>query len=390
MYNPALTAIVISNLLMFLLLRYTSYQSLKNQSASAIYLHAKVVSSFLETLRAITPIKLFLKEKIRFNTWRNRYIDALNADIKVAKKQILYKISGNFLSNLEHIIVICAGAYLVINKELSIGMLLAFLAYRLILVHKASSFIQNIFDYRLLSIQVNRLSDIIIQNSETMHVSQEIIDCQIISLNFNNISFRYHEDKKYTLKNLNLEVSLGERIAIVGASGCGKSTLLKIMMGFLEPTHGQVMINNIPINTFGLNNYRNKIAAVMQQDSLLTGSILENITFFEDQIDLNFVYQVAQVAQIHQMIIELPMGYETLIGDMGSILSGGQKQRILLARALYKRPNILFLDEATSHLDDENERLINQALKLINITQIIVAHRKETIKMADRIINLGK
>ena len=126
----------------------------------------------------------------------------------------------------------------------------------------------------------------------------------------------------------------------------------------------------------------------MQEDILLSGSILENISFFDEELDLAFVYEVAKLAYIHDVISKLPMGYETRVGDMGSMLSGGQKQRILLARALYKRPKILFLDEATSHLDDENEKNINQSLKALYITQIIVAHRHETIQMADRVISL--
>ena len=126
----------------------------------------------------------------------------------------------------------------------------------------------------------------------------------------------------------------------------------------------------------------------MQDDALLSGSILDNISFFDEEIELDKVYQVAQLACIHETIRQLPMGYETLVGDMGSTLSGGQKQRILLARALYKKPKLLFLDEATSHLDEDNERRINQALASLNITQIIIAHRQETINMADRVIDL--
>jgi ATP-binding cassette, subfamily B, bacterial CvaB/MchF/RaxB len=389
-YSPILTGIVLVALTIYASLRFVSYQSLKNQSASSIYLHAKVASIFLETLRAITPIKLFLKENMRFTTWRNKFIDALNADIKVSKQQILYKISNHLLFNLEHIIVICVGANLVLTKKFSIGMLLAFLSYRLMIVNKSAALIQNIFDYKLLSIQLNRLSDILLQDSELTNHEATFCSQTIKSLSLKNISFQYHHDKTHIIKHLNLEITQGEKIAIIGHSGCGKSTLLKIMMGLLIPTAGKINVNNIPMNTYGLNNYRCKIAAVMQNDSLLTGSILDNITFFDEQIDMKLVQTVAEQSQIHEMIINLPMGYETLIGDMGSILSGGQKQRLLLARALYKQPNILFLDEATSHLDIENEGKINIALKSLDITQIIIAHRRETIKMADKIINLSE
>ncbi|OGV32382.1 MAG: hypothetical protein A3E88_05870 [Legionellales bacterium RIFCSPHIGHO2_12_FULL_35_11] len=392
MYNKILAFVVISSLLLYILVRFISYSSFKNDSTSAIYLHAKATSSFLESTRAIAPIKLFLKEKIRFTSWCNKYVEALNSDIKVAKKQIFYKISNNFLFNLEHIFIICIGASLVLKNQLSIGMLLAFLAYRIILITKATAFIQNIFDYQLLSIQVSRLSDIILQAPEFSEFSNYIYSyiTAILSIELKDICFRYHDDESLLFENLNITIQPGEKIAITGASGCGKSTLLKIMMGLIKPSSGKILINSIPLSSFSLKNYRGKIAAVLQDDSLFSGSILQNITFFDEEIDFELVCRVSKIAEIHHTIVSFPMGYETLIGDMGSILSGGQKQRILLARALYKKPDILFLDEATSHLDNQNEKLINSALKDLKITQIIVAHRKETIAMADRILNLDK
>jgi ATP-binding cassette subfamily B protein RaxB len=390
LYSSILSVLVLVTTLIFVAIRYFSYQTLKNQTSASAHLHAKVATTLLETIRAITPIKLFLKEQNQLNSWRDGYIDALNSDIKISKQQITYQISNHFIFNLEQIIIICIGAKLVLSKQFSTGMLLAFLAYRHILVIKATSFIQNIFDYKLLSIQLNRLNDILVQEPEINdNQYKQINDQSINTISLKNISFQYNQDKENIINNLNLEICKGEKIAIIGKSGCGKSTLLNLMMGLLSPTSGQIYINNLAINTFGIMNYRKKIAAVMQQDSLLTGTILNNITFFDDQIDIDLVHEATNLAQIHEMIIKLPMGYETLVGDMGSILSGGQKQRLILARALYKKPDIIFLDEATSHLDDENERLINQALKTINITQVVVAHRQETIKMADRVIEIG-
>jgi ATP-binding cassette subfamily B protein RaxB len=187
----------------------------------------------------------------------------------------------------------------------------------------------------------------------------------------------------------NIDIKSGEKVAIIGPSGCGKSTLLKVMMGLLDSTEGEIYLDNRSIKEVGLENYRELTASVMQEDSLLSGSILDNIVFFDDDIDRDRVQCVAKLAYIHDTITQFPMGYETLIGDMGSTLSGGQKQRILLARALYKQPKILFLDEATSHLDVENEKNINQSLKSLDITQVIIAHRQETIRMADRVIELG-
>lgn len=203
-----------------------------------------------------------------------------------------------------------------------------------------------------------------------------------------NIVFKYNANERAILNNVTLQINAGEKIAIVGSSGCGKSTLLKVMMGLLDKTEGEIFIDGIPIKDFGLKNYRALTASVMQDDALLTGSIMDNISFFDEVVDMERVYHVSKLAHIHEAICKFPMGYETLVGDMGSTLSGGQKQRILLARALYKQPKILFLDEATSHLDIKNEKNINQALKALDITQIVIAHRQETIEMADRVIDL--
>ena len=209
------------------------------------------------------------------------------------------------------------------------------------------------------------------------------------AIQLKNISFKYHSSQPFILKNLNLEIKAGEKIAIIGPSGCGKTTLLKILMGLLSVNQGEIIIDDISIKEFGLANLRKLSAAVMQDDMLLSGSLLDNIVFFDEAIDYARVHEVAKTAFIHDFIVTLPMGYETIIGELGSSLSGGQKQRILLARALYRKPKILFLDEATSHLDSDNEIKINQALQALNITQIIIAHRIETIRMADRVIDLN-
>src|SRR5690606_272597 len=178
----------------------------------------------------------------------------------------------------------------------------------------------------------------------------------------------------------------GESVAIVGASGCGKTTLVKLMLGLLRPTEGRICIGGYDIQKVGPRNVRAIVGAVMQDDQLFAGSIADNISFFDPQADQARIEEAAQLAAIHHEIAAMPMGYHGLIGDMGSSLSGGQKQRIILARALYRKPKLLFLDEATSHLDMANERLVNEAVKGLALTKVIVAHRPETIASADRVL----
>ena len=387
-YSLKLTGIVFFTLILFLLIRYISYSFLKKQTELSVHEHARANSLFLETIQAMMPIKSFLKEHIRFNLWKNSYVDALNADVKIARINVAYTVANQLLFYFEHIVVVCIGALLVLSHEFSAGMLIAFLSYRLLLVNKASSFIQSIFDYRLISIQLERLSDILFQQPEVINSGYGLKDQVKGALTLNKINFQYNENEKLILNNINLQIFPGEKIAIIGQSGCGKSTLLKVMAGLLNKTGGDIYIDNIPIDQFGLKNYREITASVMQDDALLSGSISDNISFYDEHIDYERLYSSAKLACIHDTIEKLPMRYETLIGEMGSRLSGGQKQRLLLARALYKQPKILFLDEATSHLDVENEKKINESLRTLAITQVIIAHRKETIQMADKIINL--
>jgi ATP-binding cassette subfamily B protein RaxB len=191
------------------------------------------------------------------------------------------------------------------------------------------------------------------------------------------------------LRNLHLTVEPGESVAIIGPSGCGKTTLLKLMLGIHAPQAGQVIVGGVPLEHLGLRTWRDMIGTVMQDDPLFAGSIADNIAFFDPDADPDWIEQCARAAAIHADIEAMPMGYGTLIGDMGAHLSGGQKQRILLARALYKRPQVLFLDEATSALDLEREREVNHAIRQMALTRIVVAHRPETIASANRVVVLG-
>ena len=389
-YSRALTAVVVCSLLICFAIRYFSFYSLKNQMEASVVQHAKAATIFLETLQGIMPIKSFLKEKVRFNTWKNCYVQSLNADIKVARINVVYSVANQLLFHLEPIVVICMGVSLVLSSQFSVGMLIAFLSYRLMLVNKSASLLQNLVDYKLITIQLDRLSDLVMQEPELINCGVGCTKQMRGELTIEGVSFKYCDNDPNILSNLNVKIRAGEKVAIIGPSGSGKTTLLKIMMGLLVPTSGEVSIDAIPLNEFGLKNFRESTASVMQNDSLLSGSIVENIAFFDESICWDTVYDVAKKACIHDSIMQFKMGYETLVGDMGSTLSGGQKQRLLLARALYKKPKILFLDEATSHLDAANERAINNALKLLGVTQIIIAHRQETIQMADRIIDLGQ
>jgi len=243
----------------------------------------------------------------------------------------------------------------------------------------------------MLALHTERVADIALTEPET-HATSDLSQTQPLraDIEVRNLSFRYAESEPLVLANVNLDIKAGESVAIVGPSGCGKTTLLKVLLGLLPPTEGEVSIGGISLSRLGVEHYRNMIGAVMQDDQLFSGSIADNISFSDQEPDQERIEHCARLAAVHQNIIAMPMGYNTLIGDMGTVLSGGQKQRVLLARALYKDPKILFLDEATSHLDVDREKLVNEAIRQLKVTRVIIAHRPETIAAADRVITLGR
>jgi ATP-binding cassette, subfamily B, bacterial CvaB/MchF/RaxB len=388
-YSWVLTSIVFAALVIYILIRMALYSTMRRMSQESLIASAKENSIFMESIRAILPLKIFGKESQRENIWQNCYADKLNTGIRISKLGLIYNFFKQLLSGSEYVIILLLGAKFVMSGNFTIGMLMAYFSYRQQFVDKAISMVNKVFDYKLISLDLERVADIALADPEQETVGDaEAASAINGNMKVKDLAFRYSEQDPYVFKNISFEIKAGESVAIVGPSGCGKTTLLKVLMRLVLPSAGEILIDDMDINRFGLRNYRSQIAAVMQEDTLLSGSIAENICFFDTKPDYDRIYGCAAVAAIHEEIVQMPMSYQSLVGDMGTTLSGGQKQRVLLARALYSQPKILFLDEATSHLDHNNENIINQHVKQIGITRIIVAHRQETVSIADRIIDL--
>lgn len=389
-YSPLLACIVIAAVALYAMVRFIWYRPFRNINEEAIVTKAKESSNFMETIRGIQSIKVFSKESQRQVLWQNRFADSMNTGIRKSKMGIVFTSINSLLFGLENIIVVFFAAKLVMNPEagFSVGMMYAFLSYKQQFTSKAAALIENLIELKMLGLHLERLGDIALETPEKQET--ELQDRPPIqgSIEFKDVSFRYNENEPLVLSKINLKINAGESVAIIGPSGCGKTTLMKIMMGLFEPESGTVLVDGEPLDKIGHKHFRSQFGAVMQNDQLLSGSMSENIAFFEAQIDQAQVERAAQMAVIAQDIARMPMAYNTLIGDMGTSLSGGQKQRVLLARALYKQPKVLFLDEATSHLDIALEQAVNHAVKQLNMTRIIIAHRPETIASADRILIL--
>ena len=268
-------------------------------------------------------------------------------------------------------------------------MLFAFISYKDQFSQRMASLVDKLFELRMLRLHGERVADIVLTDAEEDGSDVEVdMDDISPSIEIRNLSFRYAASEPNVLSGLNLNIPAGQCIAVTGPSGCGKTTLMKLLLGLLEPTEGEILIGGIKLGSLGLTNYRQLLGTVMQEDTLFAGSIADNISFFAPSPNYQQVQACAHLAAVHAEIAAMPMAFNTLVGDIGSGLSGGQKQRILLARALYKNPKLLVLDEATSHLDTRNEQAVNEAIQKIQLTRVIVAHRPETIAMAQRVVVL--
>lgn len=388
-FSTTLTCVAVASILIYACVRFTVLGDLRNSSAEEILHDSKQHTHFLETVRGIQAVRLFGRTKERRLGWLNMLADKFNAHLRVEKLGVLQNTSNVVIFGLEGVAIIWLAGLAVVRNEFTLGMLFAFIAYKAQFSQRMAALIDKLFEFSMLRLHAERVADIVLTTPEADQTSTEIDMSRVeASIEIRDVSFRYSTTDPYVLDGVCLSITEGECIAITGTSGCGKTTLAKILLGLFEPTIGEVCIGGKSLQRIGTTNYRKLFGTVMQEDTLYTGSIADNISFFDPLPDSHRIEECARMAAIHAEICDMPMGYNSLVGDIGSGLSGGQKQRICLARALYRQPRILVLDEATSHLDVLNEQSISETIKAMNLTRIIIAHRPETIKLTDRVITL--
>ena len=389
-YSPKLAWIAIFTMALYALIRWIWYAPLKRATEANIIHAAKQSSHFMETVRGAKTIKLFQRQDVRRSTWLNLVVNQVNAGLTTQKLGLGFSLANGILFGIQNIVIIWLGATLVLEGNFTVGVLMAFMAYKSQFDGRVAGLIDKFIEVKMLQIDVERLSDIVLTEQEKLYGDVEITNIDQVenAIEVDNLHFKYSENDPYVLKGISFKIPQNQSVAIVGATGCGKTTLLHVLLGVFKQTEGEIRVMGRDLEQLGLNAVRDHVATVLQDDILFAGSIAENICFFDSNPDMQWVQECAAYAAIHDDITRMPMGYQTLVGDIGNMLSGGQKQRILLARAIYKKPKILFMDEATSSLDVLKEQEVNAKLKLLKITKIIIAHRPETIASAERIIAL--
>ncbi len=389
LYGGYLTWIVLGFTMVYVLIRLVTYGNYRQISEECLVREARAASYFMETLYGIATVKIQGMVGIRGAHWLNMKIDAINSGIKLTRMDLLFGGINTFVTACDQIVILWLGAGLVIDNQMTIGMFVAFSSFRGQFSERVASLTSFLLQLRIMSLHNERIADIALHEKEEKKPEIEIVaDMSPVSLETTDLSYRYDSQSAQVFSGLNLSVAPGESVAITGASGAGKTTLMKVLCGLFEPDSGKVLVNGTDIRQLGINNYHRMIACVMQDDRLFSGSIRENICGFAEEMDEEWMVECARASHIHDVIMNMPMGYETLIGELGEGLSGGQKQRIFIARALYRKPGILFMDEATSALDSESEHFVNVAIKNMNITRVIIAHRETTLRTVDRVISI--
>lgn len=388
-YSPMLAMLTIAAVVLYAALRLLYFKVFRESNLSQIVANAKQQGSFMESVRGIQPLRLYNRSAMQTSRYLNVSADALNTSVAVQRLNLCFGSLSSLVTGGQRIGVLWLGAWLALKGEFSAGMLMAFVAYADQFSSRSANLVDYLVQLRLLRLQGERLGDIVLSSPESFLDGTYVGSDPEPSICFDNVSFRYAEGEPWILKDCSFQINAGESVAIVGPSGCGKSTVIRLMLGLLDPQVGKISIGGIDLRSLGKTRYREMVGSVMQDDRLFAGSIADNISFFDDDATPERIESAAKLAQLHDDIIRMPMGYHGLVGDMGSTLSGGQQQRLLLARAFYRQPKILILDEATSHLDVERERAINRAINEVAKTRVLIAHRPETIASADRLIRFG-
>lgn len=390
LYSPLLAWLAFVAVVLYAGSRALSYRMLREANLDYINAAARQESHFLESLRAATLIRLHNLGASQASRYMNKATDTANRSAGLQSIDLVFATVNTILFGGVRVVTVWVGAKLVLGGEFSAGMLVAFLAYNEQFSGRMSRLIDFAVQWRLLGLQAERLADIVLSEPESHLRSEHAVPDVDGSITGDGLWFRYGEDDGWVLRGASIRVAAGETLAVIGPSGCGKSTLVRLLSGLADPGAGRVAISGVDLRDLGKERLREIVSVVMQDDQLLSGTIADNICIFDTECNQSRVEECARLAGVHEDILRMPMRYQTLVGDMGSSLSGGQRQRLCIARALYRQPRVLIFDEATSHLDVAREAEIYSNLASLRLTRIIVAHRPETIRIADRIVLLAE
>jgi ATP-binding cassette subfamily B protein RaxB len=389
-YSWPLTGVVVLAAALYGLLRWAFFQPQRRAVDEQLVHEAKAGTHFIETLRGMMAIKLNLRESERRSAYQNLIVEHTNAGVRVQNLAIVHRAANGLIFGLENVAVIWMGAYAVLNGSFSVGMLFGFIGFKQIFLTRINNLVDKAIEFRMLDLHAERIADVALAKAEALPApAMDGLSKVRFEIGARNLGFAYGPEG-YAFRGVEFSARPGETVAIVGPSGSGKTTLVKVLVGLLDRSEGDITIAGRDLRDWNIGQYRAQLGVVMQDDQLFVGTIEDNISFFDPQHDPERVRECARMAMVDAEIEAMPMQFNTIVGSLGTALSGGQKQRVLLARALYRRPQIVFLDEAFDQLDLGREAQITEQLKAAGIGLVIVSHRPETVRTVDRLVRLGE
>ncbi|MDP8966551.1 MAG: peptidase domain-containing ABC transporter, partial [Cyanobacteriota bacterium] len=393
-YNWQLTLLVLVLIPPLVILTVVASPFLRKVSRQIFNEEAGQNSSLVEMMTGISTVKAAAAERELRWRWEDRLTSTLNARFRGQKLGNALQATGGLINTLGSTALLWYGATLVIQDRLTIGQFVAFNMLIGNVINPILALVDLWDELQEVMVSVERLNDVFSATPEESPQKPLMILPRVHGeVKFDNVTFRYgQEEELNTLQNITFEVRSGQTVAIVGRSGSGKSTLVNLLQGLYHPSKGRLLIDGHDIRHVSPLSLRSQLGVMPQECFLFSGTILENITLYSDEFTLEQVVEVAKLAEAHHFIQDLPLGFNTKVGERGANLSGGQRQRIAIARALLGDPRILILDEATSSLDTESERRFQQNLARISHarTTFIIAHRLSTVRNADCILVLDR
>ncbi|MEZ4560980.1 MAG: peptidase domain-containing ABC transporter [Caldilineaceae bacterium] len=349
---------------------------------------AESQSYLVEALAGVGTLKATASEDRALGNWSNLFIKQLNVSIRRSHLGNLIDTGQDLIGTLAPIVLLWLGGMWVLNGAMTLGVMLAVVTLATSFLDPLSSLVATAQGLHLLGANLDRIADVLKSAPEQDEDAVSPAPTLTGALEVRDVSFRYHATAPWALRDVAFRVRPGQKIAVVGRTGSGKSTLGLLLLGLYRPDEGDILYDCHSLATMELRSLRRQIGVVLQEPALFSGSIRQNIALHDPQVTTAQIEAAARLAAIHDEIIALPMGYETIIAEGGTDLSGGQRQRICLARALVQRPAVLLLDEATSDLDAVTESMVDRNLNDLVCTRIVIAHRLSTVRNADLILML--
>ncbi len=391
LYSPLLAFVALFFVLVLTSIRILTIPIERTCRQEVLQTGAKQQTRFMENVRCIAVTKNYGIEADRLSEWQNYYAYFVNAGYRLGHLQLRVGSLHNLLFGLDHVATIYLGSAAIFGGQLTIGQLMSFVFLKQHFAGSIAAMLPKIAEIRLLRLELDRVSDITFAEAEPDYQVSSLLDRKLRgAIATNKLGFSYMPEQSKLFQGLCLAIEPGEFLAVSGNSGCGKSTLLKLLLGLCSPTQGKIAIDGLSISEIGVQNYRSQVAAVLHGDSLLAGSLAYNVNLGRGSFDLERLESACRETLILDDIRSLPMGFNTQVGEMGVALSAGQIQRILLARALYRSPRLVILDEALSHLDTEAARQIISNIRRQQITLVLVSHNSDIVELADYSLQLSR